>query len=851
MPESGPEEGGFSPNPYNFLNPVSDEERFADRQEELQEIERYLAQAEAGNYYHIGVTGSRAAGKSSLLNRVEELADKNDHLAVKISLDSQIVQDQLKFFKEVLDSIMAEGTDKNVIGDSLLDSFRNKVESLDPDIEASLGYSSTYIRAMQSQDPEPDIPQRVLSDDLENLYEKVEDGGKKSIVLLLDEADLLAENDVILQKLRNVFSDIEGYNLVLSGTEELFERTDDVFSPMSRLFKRISIGPFESQDKTKECIVKPLSEEEEEDLDEQCIGEIHGITGGSPYEVNLVAHHMYKRYNEGADEIALTPEVLDDVAEELDRIRESGHHEISDDIKRLMPNQLQVLISLLEFPQVPKDWLVEFCLLDRVETIEPDNLSSLRNSKELTIDSLVDQGIIQEDEDGNLSFAGSEFDRTYLKYYSASEGVIDDVSDFRPGMLGVAVQNLYQKLVDEVILTDEFSEYRVHTVFDQWSDIGEEFGGEIDEGQQVFMVSAQLTIPAGESKAILEFSPEEREKFYQNLSNAIRFRCNIGWMDQGFVSQVRFVEDGEDQAERLDQRLKTLKNKLEYLDYEIILNEEVQYYSNTVDAAENGEPEKAIQFYDNALEINSSFVRAWANKGLMHKNVGEVDKALDCFDEALEIRPNWSQILKQKGILLVEEERSEEALSLLEQATDEDSGDWNSWYNKGRALMDLGRFEDAIDSFERSKVLNPEDPLPVYVEALCYLNLDDTEQAVSCFEALLEARDSNHPNYPPEAEIKHNYAIALSRLGEYDEALESYEDVVEEEPGNNHAWYNKAMTEMELGKSEEAVRSLKQTGITDALDTDLPELSESELEQLSSPVEVEEDDREDEEKDSV
>ncbi|WP_336328309.1 tetratricopeptide repeat protein [Halovenus sp. HT40] len=840
MSESGSGDGGFSPNPYNFLNPVSDEQRFADRQEELQEIERYLAQAEAGNYYHIGITGNRAAGKSSLLNRVEELADENDHLAVKISLDSQIVQDQLKFFKEVLDSIMAEGTNKGVIGDSLLDSFRNKVESLDPDIEVSLGYSSTYIRAMQSQDPEPDIPQRVLSDDLEDLYEKVAEGGKKSIVLLLDEADLLAENDAILQKLRNIFSDIEGYNLVLSGTEELFERTDEVFSPMSRLFKRISLGPFESQDKTKECIVKPLSEEEEEDLDEQCIGEIHSITGGSPYEINLVAHHMYKHYNEGADEITLTPEILDDVAEELDRIRESGHHEIADDVKRLIPNQLQVLVSLLEFPEVPKEWLVEFCLLDRIETIEPDNLSSLRSSKELTIDSLIDQGIIQEDEDEDLSFAGSEFDKTYLKYYAASEGVIDEVGDFSPGMLGGASQNLYQKLVDDVIISDEFSEYRIHTVFDGDADVGEELGENMGEGRQLILVSAHLSIPAGESKVMVELSPDEREKFYQNLSNAVRFRCNIGWMGHGFVSQVRFVEEGEEQAKRLEQRLETLKNKLEYLDYEIILDEEVQYFSEAVDAAENGEHEKAIQLYNDALEINSSFVRAWANKGLTHQNLGQVDEALDCFDEALEIRPNWSQVLKQKGVLLIEEDRPEEALSLLEQATDENSGDWNSWHNKGRALMNLERFEDAIDSFGRAKNLNPESPLPVYAEALCHLNLGDFNRAIPHFETLLEDRDKDHPGFPPMSEVNHNYAIALSEVGEYEEALEYYKKVVEEQPGNNQAWYNKAMTEMELGKGEEAIESLKQTGITDALDADLPELSESEIEQLATPVELEE-----------
>jgi tetratricopeptide (TPR) repeat protein len=227
--------------------------------------------------------------------------------------------------------------------------------------------------------------------------------------------------------------------------------------------------------------------------------------------------------------------------------------------------------------------------------------------------------------------------------------------------------------------------------------------------------------------------------------------------------------------------------------------------------------------------------------------LGEVGEALDCHDEALEILPRWAQVLKQKGILLVEEERPEEALTLLEKALDENSGDWQSWHNKGRALMNLGRFEDAIDSFERAKILNPESPVPVYAEALCYLNLDDPEQAISQFETLFDDRDSDHSDYPPLPDAQHNYAIALSGVGEHEEALEYYEKVVERQPKNNQAWYNKAMSEMELGKGEEAIESLRNTGTSELLETDLPDLSESEIEQLSNPIELEESDSEEDE----
>jgi len=829
-------ENRFSPNPYNFVNPVSDEDRFADREEELNEIQYYLAQADADTYYQIAIIGSRASGKSSLLNRVESISAEEAHLPVKISLSTSIVESQLRFFKEILDSIMAEGVDQGVIGDSLLEKFRQKVEGLDLDVEASLGYSSTYVRAKQSQDSQPDIPQRVLRDDLENLYEKASESGISSIVLLLDEADLLAENTAVLQKLRNIFSDITGFNLILCGTEEMFGSMNDVFSPMSRSFKKIGLGPFQDPEKTQECVKGPLSESEIDDLDDQSITEVHDISGGSPYEINLICHYMYKRYQEGDSEISLTPNVLDDVAEELDRIRQSGHHEISDDIKRLMPNQLQILVSLLEFPEVPKDWLVEFSLLDQAETLEPDSLTSNKENKRYSIESLIEEGIIEENANGDLTFAGSDFDQTYLKYYAAAEGVIDDVSEFEPGILSGPAQNLYRKLLEDIILTDEFSEYRVHTAFDR--DTETRFEPDIREGKQLLLFSANLTIPPGESK-VVEFSPQEHGKFYQNLSNATRFRSNVKWMDLGFVTQVRFLEDGEQQAERLAQRLETLQNKLGYLGYEIDLEEEVQYYSRAIDAAENRNLKEAVRLYNQALEINPSFARAWANKALTHQNLEEVEKALDCYDEALELRPDWGQVLKQKGILLIEENRFEDSLGLLEQATEENEGDWNAWHNKGRALMNLGQFENAITAFETAEQFNRENPLPVYAKALCYLNLERYSEAVEYLQPLLE-EDSRESL--PVAEIKHKYAIALAETGEHDAALSYYVDAVEELPMNKQAWYNKAMTELELGKIEEASDSLEKTGITDLLNSDISDLSGPDIEELPSPIEFEEGD---------
>src|SRR5439155_13449482 len=111
------------------------------------------------------------------------------------------------------------------------------------------------------------------------------------------------------------------------------------------------VGNFVNLDETKECILKPLSEAEKQLVNMGTVAEIHMITGGNPYEVQLVSHYMYKKHKEAATpKIALDVEVLDNVLNELERLREGGGHKVADIVRRCSPDQLRVLLAALECP---------------------------------------------------------------------------------------------------------------------------------------------------------------------------------------------------------------------------------------------------------------------------------------------------------------------------------------------------------------------------------------------------------------------------------------------------------------------------------------------------------------------
>ena len=157
----------------------------------------------------------------------------------------------------------------------------------------------------------------------------------------------------------------------------MFPAISDVFSPIPRMFKRIDVENFRNIEETKDCVLNPLSEEERKKVDETSIAEIHAFSNGNPYEVQLVSHYMYKKYAEsGLPRISLDVGVLEDVLNELDRLRKGGHHEIANLIKRSNRHQIRAILSSLEFPNVEEDNLARFIVLGELDALSLERVLS-------------------------------------------------------------------------------------------------------------------------------------------------------------------------------------------------------------------------------------------------------------------------------------------------------------------------------------------------------------------------------------------------------------------------------------------------------------------------------------------
>lgn len=780
-------------NPFNYLSPVEDESRLIGREEELEDLLYYTGQAEQNEYYHAAVVGDRASGKTSLVNVLSEKLESRGHLPVRVTLDSDLVSDQAEFFREFYEAIISEMKSCGALDKGFYQRFRRAFDQLEVE-SLDLGFASVYVGTKGTGKVATDVPHRVLVDDLQGLYQKLDD--VPSIVVVVDEADFLSENATILQKLRNILTDISGFNIVLSGTNALFSEFEDVFSPLSRSLKRVTVGPFDDPETTKKCILAPLEEEEQEDVDNASIPDVHELTGGSPYEINLVAHYMYRRYTEGTDEIRLSAEVLDEVAAELERIRTTAAGETALQLADFPPSSLSVLVGLLELGAADEETLRRYTALS-TEGLDIGGYEEAAGDARWTISHLLSEDIIVK-EDGLLRAPSHQFDRLYLKYLSVSEGCRDD-----PPIPGVGrddvLQPLASKLIFDHLLADDFSDAEVHI--------------ELDQGSERFsrwMIGAHnKTIPAGESRTILQIDiEEEARRLREDLPNSLRFRVDFEWLDRGVLVQVRFEENGDKQVRRLEEKLERLNSDLRRMGFKVRQEDEITLLNRGKRNLDEGNEEKAEELFRESIEIRPSLVEALAGLADVYENKGSYEEALEKTEAALEHRPKHPFLLLKKGILLVELGRASEAVAILEEAKSVDASMPMVWHNLGRAYLNKGEMKTAADHFDQAYEIDSEDLAICHGRAVAHLQVGSSEVAFEMVESLESASEEERP--VEGREILYLRGLAEMDLGRPEKARKALRKAKERGLTHDGVLVNLAALELEMGQEERAKDALKE-----------------------------------------
>jgi tetratricopeptide (TPR) repeat protein len=120
-----------------------------------------------------------------------------------------------------------------------------------------------------------------------------------------------------------------------------------------------------------------------------------------------------------------------------------------------------------------------------------------------------------------------------------------------------------------------------------------------------------------------------------------------------------------------DPAKKTIKT-----DVTLIYQDAWDYYSK-------GDYNKAIEYFDKALELNTNFTLAYNYNLRRHK------ESIACFDKAIEIKPNYSEALNNKGLALTSLGEYDKALECFSKSLDINPNNAAVWNNKGLVLNSI------------------------------------------------------------------------------------------------------------------------------------------------------------------
>jgi len=196
---------------------------------------------------------------------------------------------------------------------------------------------------------------------------------------------------------------------------------------------------------------------------------------------------------------------------------------------------------------------------------------------------------------------------------------------------------------------------------------------------------------------------------------------------------------------------------------------------------------------------------ALLNKGSALIILGKNEEALDYFNQAIDINPKDDYALSEKGAALINLGKNEEALEFINRAIDINLKDDYALSEKGAALINLGKHEEALEFINRALDINPKNDHALLCKGSALGNLGKNEEALEAFNQALEINPKN------EIPLR-NKAVALLKLKRYEEGLEVAKKtlyIVTENQSKIDALLIKIEAYIALNKKAEAALEIK------------------------------------------
>ena len=239
----------------------------------------------------------------------------------------------------------------------------------------------------------------------------------------------------------------------------------------------------------------------------------------------------------------------------------------------------------------------------------------------------------------------------------------------------------------------------------------------------------------------------------------------------------------------------------------------VQSFRDGLSFLSKDDCEKALPYFEKAVESDSNYAEAWAQAGFCKEKLGRHSEAIEASKKAVNLRPSAESYFNI-GLANYYLKQYREAVENYRQAIRLDPYNAaDAYYALGLVYRDWGRADDEIQAYKQAIRLKPDYTSAYERLGSRYLRSKKYSEAIETFKQLTALK-------PGDANVPNNMGEAYFEMGLMSDAVESFKQAIRLKPDLGKAYYNLGKSHLAMGNRDAAV---EQYNILQNLDQDWAE----------------------------
>jgi tetratricopeptide (TPR) repeat protein len=228
----------------------------------------------------------------------------------------------------------------------------------------------------------------------------------------------------------------------------------------------------------------------------------------------------------------------------------------------------------------------------------------------------------------------------------------------------------------------------------------------------------------------LEDQPGDTMRFLFAAALAAAF--TLSWAAPSLADLCYDYVEARQYDEAIEQCTKQYDNAQTNRNRAIILNNRgnAYYYK--------GQYDRAIEDYNNAIELNPNYTHAYYNRGLAYYQKVQYDRAIEDYNNAIELNPNYTHAYNNRGNAYYQKVQYDRAIEDYDKAIELNPNYTYAYNNRGNAYYGKGQYDRAIEDCNKVIQFDPNDASAYYNIACLYSVQNNTAEACQWLKKAVE-----------------------------------------------------------------------------------------------------------------